>query len=249
MKDRLTRLSVVVANFSSLEDSLLEYLGFLHYTEDNRRIVSPRFVPIILDACSLIDSVLRDFIGQPEKRSSFKYYARETEQHLELDSAFSIFLNTPLEFLNPFASWKTKVPVWWSAYNHLKHDRLNNYSTATYENTVLALCALHQVVARDRDFIPNLISAGWFNSQSPEFPELVLAQHIEVGVKPIHVMPVETRLFVTPLHSNFVEFKGVQPVLIEDCQFSPRTTAMISAVDCINAGEYVETQPAPSADS
>jgi len=242
MKDRLTRLSVVLANFSSLETRLVEYLDFLPYTKDTLHVVSPHFVPIILDACSLTDSVLRHFIGESEERSSFKHYAHEAEEHLELDAAFSIFLTPEVTFLNPFSSWKTKVPAWWSAYNRLKHDRLNHYSAATYENTVFALCALHQVVARNRHFIPNLISAGWFYAESPDLGELILAQHIQVGVKTFDVLPVESRLFVTPNRSNFVEFRRGQPVVHDDCHFSPRVRAMLSAVDCVIAGEYMETQ-------
>ena len=231
MKDKHTKASFVISNFSSLEEQLLACLAFLPYTADNHHVVSPRFVPIILDACSLIDSVLRDFVGQPDKRTTFKRYARETEEYLELDTAFSIILSTKLAFLNPFASWKTKRPAWWSAYNRLKHDRLNNYTEATYETTVLALCALHQVVARNRNWIPSLISAGWFNSDDSHFMDLISAQHIGEGVTPINVMAVESKLFVTPLHSNFVEFSNGQPVVSEACEFSPRVAAMIWAFE------------------
>ena len=248
MKDRLKKLSPVLANFSSLETRLLECLDFLPYTKENWRVVSPRFAPIILDACSLTESVLRHFAGLSDDRASFKRFAGEVDEHLELDEAISIFLTTGIVFLNPFASWKTKAPAWWTAYNRLKHDRLNHYAEATYENTVLALCALHQVLARDRDFIPNLVSAGWFNTDDPQFVELICAQHIEIGVKPIQVMSVESRLFATPLHSNFLEFRNGRPCLNDDCHFSPRTAAIISAVDCIEAGEYVETQTPPAGD-
>ena len=249
MKDRLKRLSAVLANFSTLEARLLECLDFLPYTKENWRVVSPRFAPIILDACSLTDSILRHFAGLSDERAGFKRFATEVDGHLELEGAISIFLTTDIVFLNPFVSWKTKVPTWWTAYNRLKHDRLNHYVEATYQNAVLALCALHQVLARDRDFIPNLISAGWFNTDDPQFAELICAQHIEIGVKPIHVMSVESRLFVTPLHSNFVQYKNGRPYLNEDCQFSPRTAAMISAVECIDAGEYMEPQPEGPGDS
>lgn len=231
MKDRRTKASFVISNFSSLEEQLLACLTFLPYTPDNHHVVSPRFVPIILDACSLIDSVLRDFVHQPEERTTFKQYARETEEYLKLDTAFSILLSTKLAFLNPFSSWKAKTPVWWSAYNRLKHDRLNNYAEATYETTVLALCALHQVIARNRNWIPSLISAGWFNSDDSHFEDLIGAQHIGEGVTPINVMAVESKLFVTPLHSNFVEFSDRQPVVSEDCEFSPRVAAMIWAFE------------------
>ncbi len=238
MKERLRRLSAVLANFSTLEVRLVECLDFLPYTEENRRVVSHRFAPIILDACSLADSVLRHFAGLSDARADFKRLLAEVEGHLELEDAISIFLATEIVYLNPFVSWKTKVPVWWTAYNRLKHDRLNHYPEATYENAVLSLCALHQVLARDRDFIPNLISAGWFNTDDPLFGELICGQHIEVGVKPIQVMPVESRLFATPLHSNFVEIRNGQPCLIDDCFFNPRTAAMISAIECVEAGEY-----------
>lgn len=80
MKDNRTRASFVISNFSSLEEQLLTCLDFLPYTVDNQRVVSPRFVPIILDACSIIDSVLRDLVDRPGERTTFKRYARETER-------------------------------------------------------------------------------------------------------------------------------------------------------------------------
>ena len=231
MKEKHTKASFVISNFSSLEEQLGVCLDFLPYAPENHSVVSPRFIPIILDACGLIESVLKDITDKPDERSTFKRYAGETEEYLKLDTAFSIFLNTNLEFLNPFASWMSKTPSWWSAYNLLKHDRLNNFAVATYEATIQAICALHQVVARNRALIPNLISAGWFNTDDSHFPDLMCAQHIGQGVSPINVMTVESKLFVTPLHSNFVEFTNGQPVVSENCEFSPRVTAMIWAFE------------------
>lgn len=241
MKDRLTKFSVVLANFTSIEDRLVEYLNFLPYTKDTQLVVSPRFIPIILDACSLIDSILRSII-QINKRTTFKNLALETEQYLELSNAFSIFLTPNLAFLNPFETWIEKVPEWWNAYNSLKHDRIGQYSIATYENSVLALCALHQVIARNIHFIPNLISSGWFNIESPDVGELILAQNIQIGVRPLSIIPVESKLFVTPNRLNFVESSQGQPYVKNNFHFSPRVIEMLSAVDCIEAGEYKEDQ-------
>ena len=72
------KASFVISNLSSLEGQLIVCLEFLPYTPDNYSVVSPRFVPIILDACSLIDSVLRDLIDQPDEHSTFKRFALET---------------------------------------------------------------------------------------------------------------------------------------------------------------------------
>jgi len=231
MREKHTKASFIISNFSSLEDQFGLCLDFLPYAPENRNVVSPRFIPIILDACGLIESVLKDITDEPNERGNFKRYAVETEEYLELDTAFSIFLNTNLEFLNPFASWMNKTPSWWNAYNLLKHDRVNNFAVATYETTIQALCALHQVVARNRALIPSLISAGWFNTDDSHFPELMCAQHVGQGVSPINVMTVESKLFVTPLHSNFVEFINGQPVVSENCEFSPKVTAMIWAFE------------------
>lgn len=238
MKDRLNKLSVVISNFSSLEIRLAEFLDFLPYTKDSKHVVSPRFIPIILDACSLIDSVLRHLAVKSDKRIGFKELALETESHLELDATYSILLTPTIEFLNPFASWTTKTPAWWAAYNRVKHDRVSEYSNATYENVVLSLCALHQVLARNGHFIPSLISAGWLDHKNPDLEELIMAQHIHVGVKTLHLIPVETRLFVTPNISNFVDFSGGQPRVSEDCCFSPRILGILSADECVNAGEF-----------
>ena len=242
MKDRLTRLYAILSNFSSLENRLLEYLNFLPYTKDTCHVVSPCFIPIILDACSLIDSVLRHLIGESGKRNNFKYLAERSEDTLELADTYSIFLTPEITFLNPFSSWNTKVPDWWNAYNQLKHDRLNQYSNATYENTVSAVCGLHQVVARNHHFIPNLISAGWFDGDNPNLSELIAAQYIHMGVRTFDLIPVETKLFVTPNQSNFVDFSHNQPFVKHDCHFSPRIRSILAAVDCINAGEFMEDQ-------
>jgi hypothetical protein len=170
-------------------------------------------------------------MDQHDERTNFKRYAKEMEEYLQLETAYSIFLNSKLAFLNPFVSWSTKTPTWWNSYNRLKHDRLSNYAAATYENALLSLCAPHQVIARNRKFIPSLIPAGWFNTGDSHFVDLLGSQHIAEGVTPINVMTVETILFVTPLHSNFVEFSNGQPVVSEECEFSPRVAAMIWAFE------------------
>jgi hypothetical protein len=82
--------------------------------------------------------------------------------------------------------------------------------------------------------ISGLVSAGWLNSGDSHFIDLICAQE-EEGLTPINVMTVETKLFVTPLHSNFVEFARGRPVVSKDCEFSPRVAAMIWAFEWHNS--------------
>jgi len=221
--------SFVLGSFRALERQLRECMDFLPYDGVSSTVASPRFASIILEACSLIDSVLMDFVGDRERRD-LKRYSQLVEKYLELDGAISIFLNTDLVFLNPFAGWQSRVPEWWAAHNRLKHDRLNNYSLATYQNAVLALAGLHQVISRNRDFIPDLISAGWIHPESPDLPELLMARVAEHGV-PIQVIPVESGLFASPLHSSFVECQDGRYLVSDRCTFSPKVTALVTAYE------------------
>lgn len=220
------KLRFVVSNFEELESKLIECLSFIPFIDNNKAVISPKFIPIILEACSLIDSVFRALEGQQNKKHNLKRYSNLVEPYLCLEEATTIFLNPPLRFLRPFSTWTTAVPPWWTAYNKLKHDRLDNYDAATYENAILATSGLHQVLSRNVEFIPALLSAGWFNSRSPDVGELMAARISSSGI-PIHVIPVESKLFVSPLHDTFVSYDNGHPA-VEDCDFTDRVKALLA---------------------
>lgn len=180
----------MVANFHSLEDQLIACMAYIPYIEQNQAVVSPKFVPILLDACSLIDSVLRDSTDN-EKRQTLKTYAALHEERLELEEATTLFLASPLQLLRPFHGWRNTAPVWWDAYNKVKHDRIRNYEAATYSCTVSAMAGLHQVLARSWQFLGHLTRAGWFNESSEEFADLGASRSAGCGPPDL---PAQTRL-------------------------------------------------------
>jgi hypothetical protein len=218
-----------VSNFEELESRLTECLSFIPFIENNKQVISPKFIPIILESCSLIDSVFKTLEHQKGRRYDFKRYTILVEPHLRLEEATTIFLNSPLRFLTPFSSWTTAVPPWWAAYNKLKHDRLDNYDAATYDNAILAMSGLHQVISRSVEFVPALLSAGWFNSGSPDVGELIAARISSSGV-PIHVIPVASKYFVSPLHDTFVTYENEHPA-IADCDFTDRVKALLAVYE------------------
>lgn len=223
------RLRFVVSNFEELESKLIECLSFIPFIENNKAVISPKFIPIILEACSLIDSVFRTFECQQGKKHNLKSYTKLVEPHLYLEDASTIFLNPPLRFLRPFETWTRAAPPWWIACNKLKHDRLDNYRAATYENAILATSGLHQVLSRNIEFVPALISAGWFNSNGPDVVELMAARISSSGI-PIQVIPVASKLFVSPLHDTFVSYDNGHPS-VADCDFTDRVKALLAVHD------------------
>jgi len=185
--------------------------------ERNQTVLSPKFVPILLDACSLIDSVLRDATNG-EDRHTLKSYAALHEDRLELESATTILLVLPLQLLRPFRGWRRAAPCWWDAYNRVKHDRIRNYEAASYVCAVSAVAALHQLLARSWQFLCHLTRAGWFNESSESFAELCVSQAAGTGPPD---MPAETRLFVSPIRGDFADW-DTDPPTIEPWDFTER---------------------------
>jgi hypothetical protein len=221
------KLNLTLAGFQSLEAQMLACMDFIPFIEKNKSAVSPKFVTIILEACSLIDSTFREAAEPSSGHLTMRDYARGLENHFELEEAISLGITTPLAFLRPFKNWTTKAPAWWMSYNQLKHDRLNNFSLASYETAFSALAALHQVMARSLDFFGVLTAAGWFNSASVAFVEMVAARIGSSG-RSAGLLPAESRLFVSPVTENFVQWDERRPSIIDDCEFSDRIKSIIT---------------------
>lgn len=219
------RISFVVDNFSNLENQLIRCMEYIPFIETNKNAISPKFIPLILESCSLIDSIFKTITDEKIK-TNFKKYANIHEKTLDLGDSISMFLVTPLQFYKPFENWTTKIPIWWNSYNKIKHDRINNYEFATYETTVLSIVALHQLITKCRIFTNYLIKVGWFNPNSLETGELIAARLMECGV-PASPIPCESQLVVSPLSfNNFVSIKNGYPIY-EECGFSDRIKMMI----------------------
>ena len=214
----LQRMDSVISSFASMESGLATCMEYVPYISNNEGVVSPKFVSLILESCSLSESILKRLSRDSSGRKTLKDYSQLHEPFLELEAATTLFLVSPVQFLNPFKGWSKKPPCWWAAYNQLKHDRIANYEAASYSNTVLALAGLHQLIARTRLFLGNMVKAGWFNENDDAFMEMLVSRHVECGPPE---MPVESRLFVSPIRGNFVLFENnMYTINTKDWNFS-----------------------------
>jgi hypothetical protein len=212
-----------VSNLEVLEKQLQSCMEYVPFVEDNQKVISPKFIHIVLDACSLIDSIFHQLSDGARKRSNLKKYSEMHEPQLELEAAISLFLSMPIRALTPFAGWTKCQPEWWTAYNMLKHDRLKNYTAATFQNAVLAFVGLHQVVSRLKQFMGPLLRASWIDTTEIETIE-DLGSVAHLGA--LHPAPpslvVESRLVASPTRENFVRsFDG----LYFDIDFKIRGTS------------------------
>lgn len=198
-------IDTAVLNFMSLEIQLRDCLEYIPFVAENLGVVSPKFIPIIMDSCSLIDSIFFNLVNNESRKYNFKDYARLFESWIDLEESISLFLINPILPINPFKHWTRNPPDWWQANNKLKHNRLGNYQDATINNAVMAMTALHQVMARIKDFTLPLLKAGWIDTSSIETVENISSvEHLGN----LHALPaaavIETQLFVSSSSGNIV---------------------------------------------
>ena len=223
-------LSFVVTTFRSLEEQLISCMEYIPYLDQNLQVASPRLVPLLMDACSLIESIFRHTQGNTQ-RGGLRSYATILEGRLGLEEATTLLLISPMKLLRPFAGWTSSVPPWWDAYNRLKHDRIQNSNAATLGYSVAALAGLHQVLARSREFFGNLAAAGWFNWNDAEHLMELFTMR-DVGVANPPEMPVETKLFVSSTIGSFVDWNSPAPTVDEHgWNFSSRVILFFTEIE------------------
>jgi len=203
----LNKYDFVVSNFVQVEEQLINCLNYIPFIEENKAVISPKFIPIIMESCGLIDSVFKELSNSNNDRLTFKKYYELHNERLDLENNKSLFLISPLKVLNPFQDWGNIQPVWWQAYNNLKHNRLDNYHFANYTNAILSLCGLHQLIARCKMFLGSIIRYGWIDFTDTEMPEQISSV---IGLGSLMNNPpdiaVESKLFLSSAVEDLFDF-------------------------------------------
>jgi hypothetical protein len=209
----------LLAQFTSLENQLKKWIEFVPYVDANKCIVSPKLTPILMEACSLIDSVFCSELS-PAGPTQFKKYAEELEPTRRFGERMSLFLVAPIHSLNPFHNWNLHIPIWWNAYNRIKHDRLNSIDFATYENVVNAMCGLHQVMSACKSFLGAFLRAGWIDTTDNDlFTSLASVAHLGALHPAPPSMVIESQLFVSPTRENFLNSDSAGTSLYFDVDY------------------------------
>ena len=155
---------LVLKWYLDLEGRFEVLLQTVPLTPDTEKVFLPGLSSIILEACSLLDTVLRDGYGGASKAkdANIRDYAKYYEPKLKLSKARTIFYHHQGRLVCPFEKWLSSSgeyePLqWWQSYNKLKHDRIASYSLSTFRTALLALASLHLVISRLPVFVDSLL--------------------------------------------------------------------------------------------
>jgi hypothetical protein len=240
--------SSIIFWYEELEERLIEFLKFFPFTHLSKNVPSPRLAGVVTETCHILDSLFREVSNPKEtikgktkkkKELTIKDYAELYAKHFNLSATKSLmFVSTP-QYVIPFKEWEPpttgreyKDLPWWSAYNKLKHSRIENIKLATLENAVNALCGLHQVIAKLPELAPATMRHGWFPLHGIDRSGSLYVHTTEEVGKLLTNYPqehesflVESKLFIVPAGKTI--FHGNTPTDL-DPDIYPRSPKLSS---------------------
>jgi len=170
---------VAIESFLDLERRFEAFVRAVPIAPEHNRVHSPLLASILLDACSLLETVLKSSMDNGRyngikdiKDIRLKRYAENPPYlnigHLRAVFKADMFYSKPVWYLprgetsRPWYVWRNQSghPSWWNAYNSIKHSRFENAPKATLLTTLHALKGLFLVLVQSLEFRLRLIDRG-----------------------------------------------------------------------------------------
>lgn len=133
--------------FLALEEDVAHLARFLELTTANFESYSIELGRMLFAAASEVDVVAKQYCQQinPEARAGniTSYKTAITNRH-PLFNSIKVHMPRFGLTLEPWANWAGKSqPLWWRAYNKVKHERHEHFAEANLKNTLNAVAALY----------------------------------------------------------------------------------------------------------
>lgn len=134
--------------FLSIEKDFMRTLDFAHLNSANFSTFSNEYAKLLLIIGSEVDVVAKlicDQVSSPTNVRNIDDYRRVITSAFQGMHTIEIDISRFQLRFSPWKSWNPNIaqsPIWWKAYNEVKHERDINFSKATQENAANALCRL-----------------------------------------------------------------------------------------------------------
>jgi hypothetical protein len=132
--------------FLALEDDVARLSRYVELAEDNFDCYSLELARILSSAASEVDVVAKQLcrkLNPDSKADSINAYRKEIlPAYPWLNNAEVLAPRFGLTFC-PWGHWgEDKNPLWWKAYNNVKHERHTHYAEASLKHTLNAVTGL-----------------------------------------------------------------------------------------------------------
>lgn len=152
----------------ALESDLERLSRFIEFDENNFECYSLEIGRLLLSASAEVDVVCRQLCNKVNSNSvaeSINQYQDNLTQHIPDLVGFQVILPRFGLTLTPWSNWSTArtPPLWWTAYNKIKHHRDTEYHQGNLKNALNAIAGLfvlslylYKERAEEGSLIPNL---------------------------------------------------------------------------------------------
>src|SRR4051812_41363721 len=114
----------IIAAFERAESGLEDFLSNVPLVTEHLPVWSPSLVAIIFDACSQIDSLWKLRAGSASNLNIKDHFR---DHATTVANEWLVAWDGDGFELRPFSAWSGRTtyaaPMWWTAYNALKHNR------------------------------------------------------------------------------------------------------------------------------
>lgn len=135
--------------FLALERDVENLSRFIEFSSDNWEAYSLEMARIILASSSEVDVLLKalcERLSPESKADSINKYKDVVNKLLPDVSLFEVLLPRWGLELIPWLNWQEEdVPIWWTAYNKVKHHRDDEFQRANLHNTLNSVAALYVI--------------------------------------------------------------------------------------------------------
>lgn len=135
--------------FLSIEEDLVGLTRFIEFHEGNFNCFSIENTRLLIAAGAEVDVVCKQIcqqINPNSKSDNIEAYRKDILTQYPRIKDIEVEISRYGLKLNPWVNWGAeKSPVWWGAYNDMKHQRHTHYHQATLKNVLNALAGLYVV--------------------------------------------------------------------------------------------------------
>lgn len=152
----------------SIEEDLEAVSRFVELHEDNFQCFSIEISRLLMAAAAEVDvvckQICRKINTKSRARSINKYQEEIVKAHNDIPG-FRVIMPRYGITLQPWYNWGVKKnypPLWWTAYNKIKHQRHTHYHRGNLKNALNAMAGLFVVVLylyRDKAILGELVPA------------------------------------------------------------------------------------------
>jgi hypothetical protein len=138
-----------------IQKDLLELFDYVEPADKNKDTYSFRIHELLIRICIEVEANCVAILKENGYTKSGDFNMNDYQKINRTHRLAAYEVKVPIwngttNIRKPFANWDLSTPIkpnWYTIYNEVKHDRHNNFSNATFETLIDAMCGLVAIIS------------------------------------------------------------------------------------------------------